>query len=162
MRLNRGEVAKILGVSLPTISRWVDEGMPVETRGRRGVPWEFDAAEVVAWVRARTVRLARQDGDQGATLAEAELRERRAKAALRELNLAARRAAVVPAEDARAVLAELAGVVRARFGEVGARLAPELVGVTDAVVVADAIAEAIDAGLRDLALYEPRALESQE
>ena len=53
MKCNRSELAEVLGVSLPSIDRFVRDGMPVERPGRRGVPARFDSAASVAWLRQR-------------------------------------------------------------------------------------------------------------
>jgi hypothetical protein len=53
MKANRTQIAEILGVSLPTVDRWVAAGMPAETRGKKGIPSAFDVGVCVAWVRRR-------------------------------------------------------------------------------------------------------------
>jgi phage terminase Nu1 subunit (DNA packaging protein) len=51
------DIARVLGVSVPTAKRWEDRGMPVFARGPRGVvAW---SAEIKAWaMRVRERRAA--------------------------------------------------------------------------------------------------------
>lgn len=51
LRMNAGEMASLLGVTRPTIAKWVDQGAPCVSRGRPGVSAEFDAPEFIAWWR---------------------------------------------------------------------------------------------------------------
>ena len=52
--LNRKETAKVLGVSLRTLDRFVREGLPCETWGLRSRV--FRASEAVVWARNRAER----------------------------------------------------------------------------------------------------------
>lgn len=61
--VNLGEMARIAGVSEPTMRRWIGEGCPVKSRGGNGVAYEFDPEEVKAW---------RTERDRNADAAEAE------------------------------------------------------------------------------------------
>ena len=49
--VNRVELAKILGVSLPTIDAYVRRGCPYVSKADRekGIPWEFNTAAVIDW-----------------------------------------------------------------------------------------------------------------
>lgn len=161
MIVNRREMALILGVSLTTVSSWVDEGMPVLSRGRKGVAWEFEPAACVDWKCKRDVRLAVGD-TEGSTLAEAELRELRAKAALREIDLAERRAQVVPVEDTLAVVADLAATVRQRLRAIGSRLGPMLAGEEKPLTIQQRIETEIDDALTALSQYEPGDFDDAE
>lgn len=49
--LNRRETAKVLGVSLRTLDRFVEEGMPSKTWGLR--TRVFRASEAIAWADQR-------------------------------------------------------------------------------------------------------------
>lgn len=50
--LNRHETAKLLGISLRTLDRFVGEGMPSQTWGMR--TRVFRGSEAVAWARNRS------------------------------------------------------------------------------------------------------------
>ncbi|MFH0302903.1 terminase small subunit [Bradyrhizobium sp. 31Argb] len=49
--VNRQELADIFGYSLPTISAWVENGMPVKSHGGRGKQFEFDTEDVLKWLK---------------------------------------------------------------------------------------------------------------
>lgn len=152
--VNKAELAEVLGISLPTVGQWVKEGLPAVSRGGNGRAWEFDLAECVAWVRKRDVARATEVSDTS-TMAEAELRHRRAQAAIQEIELAERRRQVVRVEDVSTMVADLVTSIRQRLRSTGGRLAPKLVGVEDGQQIRAAIDEEIDTALRDLAEYEP-------
>ena len=71
--INRAELARELGVSLPTIDDWVRRGCPVVSKGSKGRASEFSISEVRAW-RAEDVanrcysreelRILRQSGQE--------------------------------------------------------------------------------------------------
>jgi phage terminase Nu1 subunit (DNA packaging protein) len=45
LRVNRTELAEVLGVSMPTITAWLGEGMPYVEGGGKGKPFVFDTVE---------------------------------------------------------------------------------------------------------------------
>ena len=51
--VNRAGLAEILGVSLPTVDSYVKRGCPYVSQADRdnGVPWVFDTAEVIEWLK---------------------------------------------------------------------------------------------------------------
>lgn len=52
--LTRQELATALGgISPRTIEKWLEEGLPVASRGRGGRPSRYDLATVQAWLKAR-------------------------------------------------------------------------------------------------------------
>lgn len=63
--LNRGQLARALGVSEPTVDRWITDGMPVEEGGSNGRPYKFLLSACWVWKVKR-------DGDDSARVAEAE------------------------------------------------------------------------------------------
>ncbi len=152
--VNRSELATILGVSLPTVSAWIREGMPIESPGRKGVPWQIDTAAVIGWVRQRDV--AKVVGDTAdVSTAEAEARELRARAALREIELAEKRMEVVSVEDSVRIVTDLAVTIRQQMRGIGARVAPMLVGEEDALKIESTIESEVDGALAVLATYDP-------
>lgn len=52
--MNRGQIARAMGVSEPTISAWINEGMPVATKGGNGQAYEFQPSHCWAWRLHRT------------------------------------------------------------------------------------------------------------
>lgn len=53
--VNKAELAKRLGVSLPTIAALIDRytDFPIVQKGTNGTPWRFDLAAVIAYVQAK-------------------------------------------------------------------------------------------------------------
>jgi len=66
--LNRGQCAQALGVSENMITRYMDQGMPVLSRGSNGQAYEFLASECYAWKlwRDDDQRLKREAGERTA------------------------------------------------------------------------------------------------
>lgn len=50
---NREQLAKAMNVSTVTITKWIDQGMPVHQRGGNGQPYEFLFSHCYAWRRWR-------------------------------------------------------------------------------------------------------------
>lgn len=55
MRVNKRELADILGVTERTLTEWQDHGMPIKSRGARGEENEYDCPVVIAWMIDREV-----------------------------------------------------------------------------------------------------------
>jgi hypothetical protein len=71
MRVNKSELAQILGVSLPTLAAWMaDHGdaFPVLERGGRGRDWWFDHEAVTAFLDARKAEEEAGDAERQASL----------------------------------------------------------------------------------------------
>ncbi|WP_339109258.1 DUF1441 family protein [Thioclava sp. GXIMD4216] len=51
--MNRAQLAVAFNVSENTVTKWVGQGMPVETAGQNGVSYEFQLSHCYAWRRAR-------------------------------------------------------------------------------------------------------------
>ncbi len=51
--LNRGQIARALDVSEPTIDRWIADGMPVYEQGGNGKSYKFQLSDCWAWKCAR-------------------------------------------------------------------------------------------------------------
>jgi hypothetical protein len=54
--VNKAELARVFGVSEPTVGRWILDGVPVEKAGSNGVGYEFDTDQVKAWLAERDER----------------------------------------------------------------------------------------------------------
>ena len=71
MRVNKAELAQILGCSLPTVAvymnRYGDE-FPVLERGGRGRDWWFDHERVVAFMEGKRATEAEADAERQASL----------------------------------------------------------------------------------------------
>lgn len=100
--LTRRELAAALSIGKQTpthpqtISKWLEEGMPVAERGRGGRPSRYDELEVRAWLAARNE--AQRDGEPTHALKE-RARKERAQAQLAEQLFAMRAGTLLKVED---------------------------------------------------------------
>ncbi len=131
--VNRQELADIFGYSLPTISAWVENGMPVKSHGGRGKQFEFDTEEVLKWLlgRERAERKAHaaatlKDGGEEITIDKARLRNEIAKAKLSELELATKMELVRPIQMIVKVLSNEIANARARLLGIPSKLRPAI------------------------------------
>lgn len=127
--LNRADLANHMGVSLPTIDRWVKEGAPVKQRGSRGVQWEFDLAEIIRWYGDR--RAADATGNMPADEAELKKRKLLAETLQAELALAKAKGEVAPIEEFKRAQAAAFAQIRANIMNVPQRVVTQLLGETD-------------------------------
>jgi phage terminase Nu1 subunit (DNA packaging protein) len=131
--INKRDLARKLGVSIPTVSAILDRypDFPVEVRGRVGLEWQFNAADVQAFLAGKRAEEAATAGatrdaflaqassrlekaDPGtATCGSAQERLAHARALAAEDKLARERSQLVRVEDLRIKL----GPVFARIGE---------------------------------------------
>lgn len=131
--VNRQELADIFGDSLPTISAWVENGMPVKSHGGRGKQFEFDTEDVLKWLlaRERAERKAHtaatlKEGGEEITIDKARLRNEIAKAKLSELELATKMELVRPIQMIVRVLSNEIANARARLLGIPSKLRPAI------------------------------------
>lgn len=67
--LNRSEIAQAFDVSANTIGKWVKRGMPVETVGSNGQPYEFLHSECLEWFKDSKAAAQRDQADRAAFVA---------------------------------------------------------------------------------------------
>jgi len=118
---NRGQIARILMVTPPTVTEYVSRGMPWRQQGRKGLPWLFAVDECVAWVRAQDRA---NQVDDPTSIEEARLRKEVAEAALKEIELAKVRGQVVDVEAVAQAVGEMFANVRARLLALAPKVAP--------------------------------------
>jgi phage terminase Nu1 subunit (DNA packaging protein) len=128
VKLNRSGLAEHMGVSLPTVDRWVKDGMPVVQRGARGVEWSFDLADVIRWYAQRQAEAA---GGAVDDLAEIEKRTARAKMEQAELALAKEKGVVAPVREFERVQAAMMAAIRQNIMNVPQRAVLQLLGETN-------------------------------
>lgn len=128
-KLNRSDLAAFIGVSLPTVDRWIKDGMPVVRRGGRGIEWEFDSADVIKWLGDR--RAADASGTAISDLAEIERRTKFATMQKAELELAKAKGEVAPIKEFERAQAKAMAEIRANVMNVPARAVLQLLGETD-------------------------------
>lgn len=128
VKLNRAGLAEHMGISLPTVDRWVKEGMPVVQRGSRGVEWAFDLSEVIRWWGDRKVEAATGATDD---LEEIEKRTARAKMEKAELELAKAKGEVAPVREFERAQARIMAAIRQNVMNVTSRAVLQLLGETN-------------------------------
>lgn len=128
VKLNRAGLAEHMGISLPTVDRWVKEGMPVVQRGSRGVEWVFDLSEVIRWWGDRKVEAATGATDD---LEEIEKRTARAKMEKAELELAKAKGEVAPVREFERAQARIMAAIRQNVMNVTSRAVLQLLGETN-------------------------------
>lgn len=131
VKLNRSGLAEHMAVSLPTIDRWVKDGMPVVQRGARGIEWVFDLADVISWYARRQAEAA---GGAVDDLKEIEKRTARAKMEQAELALAQARGQVAPIAEFQRVQSSMMAVIRQNIMNVPQRAVLQLLGETSETV----------------------------
>lgn len=129
VQLNRSSLAEHIGVSLPTIDRWVKEGMPVVQRGTRGTQWIFDLPDVIRWYGQRAAESAA--GENLTDLAEIERRTAHAKMEMAELELATKRGEVAAIRDFERAQAKAFAEIRTNVMNVPQRVVLQLLGETN-------------------------------
>lgn len=124
-QLARDEVMDRLGVSVRTLFRLIDEGLPVTGKGESATfPWP----ECRRWYDKR---LQSQVTARPANLEEAKARRESALAQQEELKLAEMRGELMTATEYRRVVDDTNSRIAARLKALPQKLAPAVVGVKD-------------------------------
>jgi phage terminase Nu1 subunit (DNA packaging protein) len=126
-------LASLFGITRQRIHQLVKEGMPKENRG------SYDLLKCIRWyVRFLTAAIEKKEipvGDVYVGEREERIRNIRADADLKELDLAQKRSQLVAIQDAERVFADLRLTTTAHLMAIPPRLAPELVGETSRVMI---------------------------
>jgi phage terminase Nu1 subunit (DNA packaging protein) len=149
VRLNRAEVARHMGVTPPTIDRWIKDGMPVVQRGSRGVEWVFDLPEVIRWWGDRREKLAL--GDAPTDLDEIQKRTATARMLQAELELAKAMGQVAPLDQMERNLSKLFAELRANMRNIPGNIVTQLIGETDERRFKQVLLQEIDQALEAMA-----------
>jgi phage terminase Nu1 subunit (DNA packaging protein) len=148
--LTRLELAARLGVHPITIAKWQQEGLPIASRGRRGVASRYNEADVRAWLEAREERARQNAPDFAACRARKEL----AQAIEAEQRVAMRAKQLIPIEEVDRIWSAQVAAVRSRLLSWPTALADRLhrVAATDgAAGVERVLQDAAYETLRELA-----------
>jgi phage terminase Nu1 subunit (DNA packaging protein) len=145
-------LAQALNLRPRRVQYLVKEGMPREARGKYD-PVKcmcFYIRYLQALIDKRSAPRADQTGEGAARV-----RLLRAKADIRELQVAREQSQLVSAADVQASLKELVNITTTYMMAVAPRLAPELVGETSRLMIQAKIDKAFKAALSALARYRP-------
>lgn len=127
--LNRNRVARLFGVTVMTVSNWVDEGMPKSVRG------QYDADACVQWYRARMDRKHAERDAAG----DAKEQLTRAQVERTQLEVQQLRGELVEATEFQRVVNQAATVIASQLDGLGPRVAGELAGMTDVAAIQSVI-----------------------
>jgi phage terminase Nu1 subunit (DNA packaging protein) len=130
--LNKRQVAALVGVSEPTLAKWVNEGAPCLERGGPGKPARFDAREFVQWWASHKAPAAK--GTSSENLDE---REQRLDIEKKELENATRRGLLVERAAAVKVIRSLVTGLAAVLRTIPRRHGHRFIGI-------DTMAKAVD------------------
>lgn len=133
MRVNRRQLADILGITLPTVTAWCNAGMPAVVAGSKGVEWVFETKDCVEWYaqnKAKRPTTAVDDpfepGKKAETIEEASRRKEIAHADRAEVQVAKEAGLLVPIAEISAVVMEENARVRARLLTIPNELRPKV------------------------------------
>lgn len=129
MILNRADTASALGISGPTLDKWVRDGCPVKKKAGRGISSEFVLADVMNWriERERAAAGGEDERDEQAL----KLRKLAADTGKAELEFAKARGDVAPVKDFERAQAKFNASIRANVMNVPARVVLQLLGESD-------------------------------
>lgn len=137
--VNRADLAGIFGVSVNTVTNWIEKGCPYVERGSNGVEWQFDTAAVIDWRIQRAVENvavnAGEDGPKDSSKArreDADCRRAVANAIVAEINADEALKAVVSRHDAVADMATFCQVLRTGLSNMASKVAGRAATMTNA------------------------------
>jgi phage terminase Nu1 subunit (DNA packaging protein) len=149
LTVNVAKVAQFLNVTPRRIQQLVKEGMP------RGVRGQYDPIKCGAWyvrylqsaIEKKTV----PSGDGGyITLKEERTRLLRAKAELKQIEVAKRRGLLVSIAELEREMTDLVLTTKARILAIPARVSGDLVGETSRVMIQERLEKAAEEALEPL------------
>jgi phage terminase Nu1 subunit (DNA packaging protein) len=151
MRLiGQAQVAALFGVSLKTIDSWQRAGMPVAVQGGANRASEYESAECLSWHMAREVaRVSCAESPRDRVF--------RLQGDLLERDVSALRARLVAVDAITPLWQSALAAARTMTVESLAVIMTRLEGVTGRAAAEQVLGEEIDAMLRRLAAWRPRA-----
>jgi len=140
--VNRAELAAIFGVTTQTVDAWVRKGLACTKDGGKVA---FNTADVIEWREGQAVDRVSSGITPSANIEEARLRKINGEAVLVEMEIAEKRAELVPIEDTVSVVGEAFVAARAKWLAVPSKYGP---------IMAPAMTEAESRALLDRAVRE--------
>lgn len=155
--LTKAELATALGVSVQTVTAWLQRGLPTVSRpGTSDRSYRFRLADVVAWRVAQEA--ARHDAGAETDLEEAKRRKAVAEAELAEMQAAQQAGRLLAREAVDAAVVGAFARVRARLLAIPQQVAPLVVGTATVAEASAPITAAIRGALLELAETDVDAL----
>ena len=146
-RVNKVQLAEILGVSERSLTEWQKEGMPLVYDGDRGESNEYDTAAVITWwINREKAKASLETPRDKLYLAQ----ER-----LAQLQISEKEGALVSVAELEQAYSHLVLTCRQRLLAIPGRLAPLLETTAGMDNKRALLAEAVDEALAELSNYEP-------
>jgi len=142
------ELAEIFGVTPRTIENWINKGVPVKTRGGRGIEWDFNTPDVIEWfIEYRT----------GSNSDLSKERANLAKAQAKKVNLEVRKLEgdLVSREAILNTWNEIILLSRSHLLAMPSKLTPRLIGQSDHNTIFNIIKDDVYQTLTELAEADP-------
>lgn len=163
MRVNRSQLAEVMGVTMATITAWVQRGMPVVERGGQGKQWAFDTADCIRWKVEQAVgEVLDPDGTgvpkaAGSAFEIARARKMQADAEAAEIKLEELRRRVVAVDEAVRIANDVFGAVRAKLLGLPTKLATKLAAATSRDDAKTILTDGVNDALEELVFDARRA-----
>jgi phage terminase Nu1 subunit (DNA packaging protein) len=156
LEVNRSDLAKLFGVSLPTIDSWVSNGCPYikAPDGKNNKNWLFDSAEVHRWLKDRDIKQVQDQLSNAHDLLsfdEARKRKMQAEAGLMELELREKKGQLLDAELIQKAGVDVITACKTKIRALAVKLPPILAPITDVKQIQDRLEKGIDDALNELA-----------
>lgn len=147
MVLSKAKFAGFCGYSSRQVSKWIDEGLPVQAAGRKGVALEIDTAQAIRWLLGK-----RGDGGGGRQTELAQERKRlvAAQADNAEFEREVKRGNYLRTDEVESIVCEGVAVFTGQKRSMGSRLAGTLAGMNDPKAILKLLNTENDAILSEL------------
>lgn len=150
MKLNRTELAELLGVTLPSIDLRIRKGMPFDCKGGRGKPWVFDSSDCVEWEKQQAINNALGDTDTTDT-EELKRRKLAAETTIAEIDAAKKRGEVASLIEIERVWSQALIELRTRLRLIPARVSSRVLSLQNESDIKAALLDEVDQALTTLA-----------
>lgn len=146
--VNKQRLAKIIGVTVRTLSEWQKEGLPIKKNGLRGQSNDYDTATVIEWLIKRA-------SDTDAEMERARIRLTSAQADKTELEVEELRGNLISLDNMKYLWANVLGTFRARILSMPTRLTPQISTMKDPKKIEKLLKDSLHEALNELAEYDP-------
>lgn len=155
-RVNKSELAEILGKTPQTLTTWQKNGMPIFAEGRNGQANQYDTAQVIEWLIAREI--GKLSIDQEGRVHDYELERARLthhQANKTQLEEEVLRGSLIPEEIVLQVQGDMVSSFRAKMLAIPTKAAHAVIGLEDMSEAQDVLKQFIYEALKELADYDP-------
>ncbi len=149
-KVNKVELAEILGVNERTLSTWQKNGLPIEDRHVHGRENLYDTAKVIQWLIQRHSQNLTRSGGEILDLEAEKARLTKAQADSTELKLAQQRGELLDAKSVQAEWEEYIMACRAKLLSLPSKLAAIITHETEPTLVQATLQDAIHEALSEL------------